>query len=183
MTRSNALSAPPALADETIRLEPLTQADVPDMLALTADPDIIRFTRVPTDSDEPFVRDWIGRYETGWDDGTRAGFAVRGRDGEFLGFAELVELDLDQREAELGYMVAPAARGRGVASRAVEFLTRWAFDELGLLRLELRIDVENAPSVRVAERSGYRLDGVLRNVYFKEDARCDLGVWSGLSSD
>jgi len=183
LTRSNALSAPPALADETIRLEPLTQADVPDMLALTSDPGIIRFTRVPTDSDERFVRTWIGRYETGWDDGTRAGFAVRGNDGEFLGFAALVDLDLDQREAELGYMVAPAARGRGVASRAVELLTRWAFDALGLLRLELRIEAENTPSVRVAERVGYRLDGVLRNVYFKEDERCDLGVWSRLSSD
>jgi RimJ/RimL family protein N-acetyltransferase len=177
------VGAPPRLADDTIRLEPLTQADVPDMLALTVDADIIRFTRVPTDADEPFVRDWIGRYEAGWEDGSRAGFTVRAGDGEFLGFAALVDLDLEHHEAELGYMVAPAARGRGVASRAVALVTQWAFDELGLLRVELRIDVGNAPSERVAERAGYRLDGVLRNVYFKEDARCDLGVWSRLSSD
>ena len=177
------LAAPPRLADDTIHLEPLTQADVPDMLALTGDADIIRFTRVPTRADEQFVRDWIGRYEGGWEDGSRAGFSVRGRDGAFVGFAALVDLDLERREAELGYMVAPAARGRGVARRSVELLTHWAFDALELLRVELRIDVENAPSARVAEGAGYRLEGVLRNVHFKEDSRCDLGVWSRLSSD
>jgi RimJ/RimL family protein N-acetyltransferase len=175
--------APPELADDTIRLEPLTQADVPALLALKDDPDIIRFTRVPTVVDEEFVRGWIGRYEAGWGDGSCAGFSVRGTDGGFLGFAALVDIDLEQSEGELGYMTAAAARGRGVAVRAVNLLTRWAFDELGLLRVELRIDVENAPSERVAERAGYRRDGVLRSVYFKEGARCDLGVWSRLSSD
>jgi RimJ/RimL family protein N-acetyltransferase len=62
-------------------------------------------------------------------------------------------------------------------------LTRWGFDELGLIRLELRIDVENPASERVAERSGYRRDGVLRNVHFKAGLRCDLGIWSRLSQD
>src|SRR5205823_4885312 len=140
-------------------------------------------TRVPAGADEAFVRGWIGRYERGWDDGSRAGFAVRGGDGTFLGFAALVDLDLEHREGEIGYMVAPAARGRGLARRAVELLTRWGLGELGLLRLELRIDVANVPSALVAGRAGYRLDGVLRNVHFKEGIRCDLGVWSRLSSD
>jgi RimJ/RimL family protein N-acetyltransferase len=175
--------APTELADDTIRLQPLTHADVPALLALKDDPDVIRFTLVPTVVDEDFVRGWIGRYEAGWADGSRAGFSVRGRDGGFLGFAALVDLDLEQRQAELGYMTVAAARGRGVAVRALDLLTQWAFDELGLLRVELRIDVENTPSERVAERAGYRRDGVLRNVYFKEGARCDLGVWSRLSSD
>jgi RimJ/RimL family protein N-acetyltransferase len=172
-----------SLADDQITLEPLTQSDVPELARLVDDPEIIRFTRVPSGADETFVLGWIGNYERGWQDGSRAGFAVRDRDGAFLGFAALVELDLEHHEGELGYMVAPAARGKGVASRAVELLTRWSFDELELLRVELRIDVENTASARVAERSGYQREGVLRNVYFKEGARCDLAVWSRLSQD
>jgi len=78
-------------------------------------------------------------------------------------------------------MVAPAARGRGVAPRAVELLTCWGFDELHLIRLELRIDVQNPSSERVAERAGYQRDGVLRNVHLKEGHRGDLAVWSRLS--
>jgi RimJ/RimL family protein N-acetyltransferase len=153
------------------------------MLALTADPDVVRFTRVPAGADEAFVRGWIKRYEDGWDDGSRAGFAIRGQGGTVLGFAAFVELHLEQQEGEIGYMVAPAARGRGVAPRAVELLTRWGFDALGLIRLELRIDVQNPASELVAARTGYEREGVLRNVHFKDGLRCDLAVWSRLSHD
>jgi RimJ/RimL family protein N-acetyltransferase len=169
------------LSDEAIRLDPLSQSDVPLLHSMTADPDVVRFTRVPAGADEAFVSGWIGRYEAGWDDGSRAGFVVRSHEGEFLGFGAIVHLDRETREGEIGYMVIPAARGRGIAPRTVELLTRWGFDELGLLRLELRIDVRNTPSERVAERSGYEREGVLRNVHLKEGARGDLGVWSRLA--
>jgi RimJ/RimL family protein N-acetyltransferase len=178
------LTAPdPPLHDDEIRLEPLTLAHVPAMLPLTEDPDVVRFTRVPAGADETFVRGWIKRYEDGWHDASRAGFAILAREGGFLGFAAMVALDLDHREGEIGYMVAPSARGRGIAPRAVELLTRWGFDELGLIRLELRIDVQNPASERVAERTGYQRDGVLRNVHFKEGLRGDVGVWSRLRPD
>jgi RimJ/RimL family protein N-acetyltransferase len=173
----------PPLHDDLIRLEPLALAHLTEMLGLADDPDVVRFTRVPAGPDETFVRGWIRRYEGGWQDGSRAGFAIRGRDDGFLGFAGLVDLELEHREGELGYMVAPFARGRGIAPRAVELLTRWCFDELGLIRLELRIDVQNPASERVAERTGYLRDGVLRNVHFKEGLRCDVGVWSRLRQD
>jgi RimJ/RimL family protein N-acetyltransferase len=139
---------------------------------------------MPTGADEAFVRGWLGRYEAGWDDGSRAGFQICGTaDGAFFGFAAIVHLDLDAREGEIGYMVVPAARGRGVSVRAVDLLTHWAFDELGLERLELHIDVTNIASERVAERAGYRRDGVLRNVHFKEGLRSDTAIWSRLSTD
>ena len=173
----------PPLQDDLIRLEPLAPAHLAELLALADDPDVVRFTRVPAGADETFARRWIGRYQGGWQDGSSAGFAIRDHDAGFLGFAGVVDLDLEHREGEIGYMVAPSARGRGIAPRAVELLTRWGFDELGLIRLELRIDVENPASERVAERSGYVREGVLRNVHFKEGLRCDLAVWSRLRQD
>ncbi len=180
------LEAPsaPELADDAIRLEPLGQSIVQELLALLDDPDIVRFTRVPDGADEQFARSWIKRYEDGWDEGSRAGFAIHPNDGDaLLGWAGLVELDLERRQGEIGYLVAPAARGQGIALRTVMLLTRWGFAELGLERLELRIDPENIPSTKVAERAGYRLEGVLRNLHFKADKRADVGVWSRLSQD
>jgi RimJ/RimL family protein N-acetyltransferase len=94
-----------------------------------------------------------------------------------------VRLSLDERQGEIGYVVAPAGRGRGLAARAVMLLTGWGFSELGLERIELRIDPRNVASERVAERAGYRREGTLRSVAFKEDARSDVGVWSRLTSD
>ena len=180
------LEAPdPPLADDTIRLEPLTQAHHAAVLALTEDDDVRRFTRVPADGvDGAFVTNWIARYERGWEDGTRVAFAILdARTGEFLGFAAAVDLELEARQAELGYMIAPAARGRGAATRALALLTRWCFDALGLERLELRIDPANESSNRVAERVGYRREGVLRNMHLKEGLRTDVGVWSRLATE
>jgi RimJ/RimL family protein N-acetyltransferase len=173
----------PPLADEEIRLEPLAQAHVPGFVDVVHDPAVRQFTFVPPDPDEEFVRGWIRRYEEGWEDGSRAGFAIVDGPGEVVGFAAVVQLDLDGREGELGYLVAPAARGRGVAGRAVALLTDWCFQTLGLVRLELRIDVDNGPSERVAERLGYVRDGILRSKYFKEGRRSNVGIWSRLNDD
>jgi RimJ/RimL family protein N-acetyltransferase len=162
----------------------MSQAHAPEMLALARDAEFERFTRVPVGADAPFVERWINRYESGWDDGSRAGFAIRGvEDAAFLGFAAVVELELDALQCELGYGVVPAARGRGIAGRALDLMTRWCLDELGLERLELRIDTANTGSAKVAERAGYRLEGVLRNSYVKDGLRADVGVWSRLKQD
>jgi len=162
----------------------MSRSDVPELLELVGDEAIKEFTLVPTDAGESFVRSWIRGYEDGWRGGTRAGFVVRAvGDGGFLGFASMFRLDLPAREAEIGYAIAPSARGRGVAGRALALLTRWGIDDLGLERLELRIAVTNPASERVAVRGGYLREGVLRRVHFKEGRRVDLGIWSRLRED
>ena len=173
----------PPLADDAITLERLSQSHVQAFAELIHDPAIIRFTMVPTRPDRNFAANWVARYERGWGEGSRAGFAILGEAGEIVGFAGIFGLDEPGAEGEIGYFVAPAARGQGIAGRAVALLTRWGFEDLGLERIELRIDMENVASARVAERAGYRLDGVLRSKHFKEGLRTDVGVWSLLRSD
>jgi RimJ/RimL family protein N-acetyltransferase len=178
------LKPAPPLADDLIRLEPLEQRHaLPLLAAVEGDADIVRYTRVPPDPDEAFVRSWIRRYENGWDDGTSAGFAAVDEAGGLLGFASLVHLDLSAREAELGYLVSRQARGRGVATRAVVLLTRWSFDDVGLERLELLINPGNTGSERVAERAGYVLEGILRSKHVRDGHRADFGVWSRLAAE
>jgi RimJ/RimL family protein N-acetyltransferase len=173
----------PPLADDAIRLVPVGPGHVPDMEALIQDPDARRFTRVPSDPPAGFASTWRTRYAEGWRDGSRAGFAIESHEGDFLGLGMIVEIDWDGQEGEIGYVLAPAARGRGAATRTVRLLTDWGFEELGLERIELLIDVANPASERVAERAGYVKEGVLRSSWFKEEIRVDLGVWSRLRSD
>ena len=162
-----------------MRLEPLEERFVPDFEALTLDPDVLRFTRVPTSREAGFGAGWIAGYVRGWEDGARAGFAIVGEvNSAFLGMIGLIRIDWDALDAELGYVVAPAARGRGVAGRAIDLVSRWAFDELRLARIEAWIDVENAASQRVAERAGYTREGVRRSTHFKEGNRVDMAVYS-----
>jgi RimJ/RimL family protein N-acetyltransferase len=182
---SRRLTAPePQLADGVIRLEPISAVDHAALLELVGDEAVVAFTHVPTGADADFVTGWIARYDRGWLDGSCAGFVARDvADGSFLGFAAIVHLDLEGHEGEIGYAVAPAARGRGVARRSVQLLTGWGFDELALIRVVLDIDVANPASERVAESCGYRREGVRRSAYFKEGRRADVGIWSRLRDD
>jgi ribosomal-protein-alanine N-acetyltransferase len=178
--------SPPArpLSDGVVRLEPLDERFVADFDSLAADPEVIRFTRVPEERTDGFAAMWIDSYVQAWQDGSRAGFAIVDHaDGAFLGMAGLVQLDLEMAEGEIGYVVAPAARGRGIAGRAIRLLARWAFDELGLMRLEAWIDVANEPSVRAAERAGFSYEGIRRSVQVKKNKRADMAVYSLLPGD
>ena len=167
-------------SDGTIRLEPLGAQHLEGLADLGRDPAVRQFTYVPDPWVEGFERTWLERYDQ--PDGRRAGFAIVDEaDGAFLGMAALVTLDLGGRQAEAGYIVGPWARGRGIASRALTLLTDWALDELGLVRIELRITAGNAPSIRVAEKCGYEREGVLRSVHFKQGRRSDVAVYSRLA--
>ncbi len=173
----------PPLSDEAIWLEPLDERFVPHFDQLADDPDIVRFTRVPSAPGAGFTAAWVGRYVSGWDDGSRAGFAILSSDDAFLGMVAIVELDLAGRQGEIGYMVAPAARGRGVAGRALRLVSAWALGSLGLERVELRISSDNEPSLRVAERLGFVREGVLRSLHLKDDLRSDVVVYSLLRGE
>ena len=171
------------LADDVIRLVPLTAAHAPGVAELVQDPDVRRHTRVPSDPPSGFESAWLAMYEEGWRDGSRAGFAIETHDAEFLGLGMFVRMECEARQGEIGYVVGPAARGRGVATRTLRLLTDWGFSQLGFERIELWIDIANPASERVAERAGYAREGVLRSYWFKEDIRRDFGIWSRLRDD
>jgi RimJ/RimL family protein N-acetyltransferase len=173
----------PPLADDAIRLVPLAIGYVPDFERLLEDPEVVRNTRVPSSPPPDFASAWVNRYVQGWQDGSRAGFAIHSHEAVFLGFGGVVDLDLDAAQGEIGYVVAAEARGRGIATQAVGLLTRWGFDELELERITLVIDVANAVSEKVAERCGYVREGTLRSAHVKEGLRADTGIWSRLRTD
>jgi len=166
-----------------LRLEPFADAHLDEVEAILGDPDILRFTRVPEPPPPGFARGWMERYEAGRRDGTREAFAAVDDESRLVGLALAPQIDRDERELELGYLVAPDARGRGVATELLRLLTAWAFEEAGALRITLVIDVENAASQRVAERAGYVREGVMRSIAFKADRRIDAELWSRLPSD
>jgi RimJ/RimL family protein N-acetyltransferase len=86
----------------------------------------------------------------------QAGFLIADRvTGERLGN---IALSHEDGVGDLSYWLAPAARGRGVATRAVRLMAEWSFATLGLRELRLSARVDNQPSRAVAERAGFRRD-------------------------
>jgi RimJ/RimL family protein N-acetyltransferase len=173
-----------ALTDGVVALVPLSVEHLTGLEEVGNDPLVQRFTRVPDQFGTQEAARWLGLYEQGWDDGSRAGFAILDTATDaFLGMIAFVVLRLESLEAEVGYIVAPEARGRGVANRALTLLTAWGFETVGLERIELRAELENPASLKVAERCGYVREGTLRGVHLKGIRRGDMALYSRLAAD
>jgi RimJ/RimL family protein N-acetyltransferase len=146
----------PPLSDGVITLRGFESSDVATLVEICQDPEIPRWTLVPDHYSEQDAHDYLARVAAGLADGTRASFViVDAGDGRMLGTGGLMAIDHAVGCGEIGYMLAAPARGRGAATRAVHLLVQWAFEALGLERVELHIDSHNAPSLAVAARAGF----------------------------
>ncbi|MEU3268512.1 GNAT family N-acetyltransferase [Streptomyces bacillaris] len=148
-----------SLTADGLLLRPWREEDVPALLEAYDDPVMRQWVRLPVSTPEEAAR-WLELQREGWASGTRFSFAVTdvSRGGELVGNLALKRPGPGPERAEVGYWTAAWARGRGVAPRALEALTAWAFTafaEEGLVRLELLHQVDNVASCRVAEKSGY----------------------------
>lgn len=95
--------------------------------------------------------------------------------GRLVGSVGLHRTDWQVPKTEVGYWVRRSELGKGYASEGVEALVAWALNGLGAQRVELVTDEENTSSRRVAERCGFKLEGILRNVQRAPDGslRCN----------
>ena len=167
-----------------IQLVPFGEQHLPGLRLLLADPGVRRYTRVPDPVPDGFDRTWVERYERGRADSTRMNFAIEDSDDNtFLGVAVAPHLDHDERTAELGYVVRIEARGRGVANRGPAAADLLGVPGAGHVPAPVLISVSNDASKRVAQRCGYRFEGVLRGLYVKQDQREDTESWSRLVTD
>lgn len=156
----------PVLDAPRVRLRALRDADIPALFDVFGDPETMRYWSWPA---LPALDD-AARLLQRIHDGFRArtflqwGIADRQTD-TVIGTCTLFRLDLDHRRAEIGFALARTTWGRGLASEAVRAVLRFAFDELGLHRVEADADPRNARSLALLERLGFRREGLLRERY------------------
>jgi RimJ/RimL family protein N-acetyltransferase len=161
-TAGRALPVPPVgFTDGTVALRPWRPSDGLALAELCDDDEIRRRTGVPEvyPAQEAAGRAAFGEAERLAGRGVYLA-VVDARDAVLHGAIDLRTVDAEARTAELGYLLGAAHRGRGTMTRAVELLAGWAFGPVGVERLEVRIDADNAASLAVAERAGFvRADG------------------------
>jgi RimJ/RimL family protein N-acetyltransferase len=182
------IAAPdPPLTDGVVKLRPWDERDVPVLVeCIDGDAEMIRWMdAIPQPYLDKEARAWVEQASSFWLAGTSAPFAVTdpetGRVLGGVGFAWVGE----ERVGEVGYWLRADARGRGLTARAVRLVSRWAFDELGCERLQLRADADNVGSQRVAEKAGFTREGVLRSVHFnpRQQRRVDFVMFSLLPGE
>jgi RimJ/RimL family protein N-acetyltransferase len=144
-------------------LRPGWVANPEALVAAIDDPEIHR--RLPAIPDPFTLEDALGflaETRRQWTDAEGTHFIIA--EGEML--LGMIGLSFDARVprlAEASYWLARQARGRGVTTVALRALVGWAFETLGLRRIEVHAAVDNMPSRKVAEGAGFQLEGVMRS--------------------
>lgn len=176
------LAAEP-LRDGPTALRPWRDSDIPALVEACQDPEISRWTRVPSPYGSADARHYVQQRHDALHTGALAPYAViDSAHDRLLGSISLMRFVWEHRRAEVGYWLAREARGTGHAVRALRLLCRWGFETLGLERIELLAATGNVPSQRVAERAGFTREALLRSYFAHMQKRHDM-IGYGLLAD
>jgi RimJ/RimL family protein N-acetyltransferase len=176
------LPHPLTLNGDGIVLREWRSADLDDLVELLDDPDIARWTPMPSPFDVDAGIAYLKRAYQSRVTGQRIQLAITVDGARPLGEVLLFGVDGGLREAELGYLVGASHRRRGLASGALSLLSRYAHDTLGLSRLLLRIDPGNTASTAVARRCSYRLTGEPPILQVGPHGPTSLDTWESINA-
>lgn len=169
------------LVTDRVVLRVPDERDIDALVQHCSDPEIIAFTTVPV----PYDRAYAAHYVTTlvperWAGGRKLVWGVREAcsPDRLLGIINLFDIDSDRGTAEVGYWLSAEGRGRGIMTDAVTAVLDHAFlpapeGGLGLSRVQWTAAPENVGSRRVAERVGFRFEGVLRGALVLRGRRSD----------
>ena len=174
-----------ALIDEELVLRPFRFTDAAQLYRAVHESlnDLKPWMSWATDQyDEMTAREYITIARARWDEHTFYAFAIT-RGEEILGGCTLSSLHPIYRFCNLGYWVRTSCRGHGIAGRAARLVSQFAFEELGLIRVEIVIAVGNDAGLRVAEKLKAHDEGVLLNRMVIGKSIYDAHMLSLLPSD
>jgi RimJ/RimL family protein N-acetyltransferase len=147
-----------------VTLRPWEPADTAFVYDSCQDPELQRWTRVPTPYTALDAATFVERHARPQPEDDGAFFAITKTDsGEVLGSISFGHIDWAFASAAAGYWVARDARGQGVATRALASLVEWGRRELRLVEVRLEVLAGNVASQRVAERAGFEAAGIERS--------------------
>ena len=176
------LATLPVLESERLTLRPIHEDDLPDLYAVFADPDVMRYWSMPPMRDMDEARAYLAGIERNFAERTGFKWAITRRGGDrLIGTTSLFRLDGPHNTGEIGYALGSAHWGNGYAAEAVHRTCQFGFEQLGLHRIEADIDPRNAGSARTLERLGFQKEGHLRERWIVDGEISDT-AWYGLLS-
>jgi RimJ/RimL family protein N-acetyltransferase len=174
----------PTLHTTRLLLRPFSESDTDAIFALQSNPRVLRYWDSPPWQDRAQAERFIARCKQIELDEFGVRLAIeRISDGKFIGWCSLMSWNKEFRSAKIGYCLAEAAWGQGVATEAGRALVRWAFDTLNLNRVQAEADTRNIASGRVLEKLGFLREGTLREDCIVEGEVSDSWVYGLLKRD
>ena len=121
--------------------------------------------------------EYIGRCNGQLQQGTDVSYLITVNE-QAAGRIGLHHIDHQNKSCAVGYWIAEAFSGKGIVTKACRGLITIAFETLGLNRIEIKCATGNQKSAAVAERLGFKKEGVLRQAEWVNDQPLGLNVYS-----
>ncbi|MEJ3741864.1 GNAT family N-acetyltransferase [Actinomycetes bacterium KLBMP 9797] len=171
-------------APEEVTLRRPDERDLDAMVAACRDPEAVRWTTVPDPYQRSDAADFALRIApVTWARGFGVIYAIADPTDAYAGTIDLRISPTDPLTGEVGFLVAPEARGRGYATAALTALCDWSFAALGMERIQWHAEVGNVASRRVAEKTGFTIEGTVRGALAHRGERRDAWVGGLLPED
>lgn len=155
------MSAAPVIETERLILRGHVKADLDECFAMWGDAEVTRYIGgKPAALDEVWSR--LLRYVGHWNQMDYGFWAVREKaSGRFVGEVGFADFKRQMSPSfgdtpEMGWVLSPAVQGKGYATEAVNAALAWADQRFAAGRTVCMISPENAPSLRVAAKAGFR---------------------------
>jgi RimJ/RimL family protein N-acetyltransferase len=165
-----------------LRLPELRDAD--GLVIACGDPETTRWTTILGGYNHERALGFINEYAPGWWQRGQGGcWVITDAEDTYSGQIDLRIFESDPKIADVGFLTAPHARGRGYMTAALRVVAEYGLRELGLQRVEWKAHVGNVASRLVAERAGFQYEGVMRNGCKKGDTYVDSWVAALVQGD
>jgi RimJ/RimL family protein N-acetyltransferase len=173
---THAIEVPARIEGARCALRPFVGSDLPAWAqAFVDDPDLGAAIGTETDPDEESLRDRPAKNAEGAAAGEYVDLAiVDPADDHLLGGVILHSFDWRHLHTEVGFWLTAAARGAGIASEATALCVEWAFTDLGMHRVEITTLPQFDRVLALAERLGFRREGVMRERNLERGRRLDV---------
>ncbi|MGI6669711.1 MAG: GNAT family N-acetyltransferase [Acetivibrionales bacterium] len=174
----------PRLETERLVLRKLKPQDENDIFEYASDDEVTRFLTWPShksvENSRSFISFTLGRYEK--DEAGEWGIVLK-ETGKLIGSIGVVSCDMNNRRAEIGYVLSRNYWGRGIMPEAVSRVVKFAFEEMKLNRIECCHFLLNEKSGRVMQKVGMSFEGVAREKIFAKNRYWDVKQYAILRSD
>lgn len=157
------------LESEDFVLRKIEMKDIPDIIELYSSKELMVYDRVPRIEDEKSAKRFIEEIYDKYDNRERIDWGIVHKEtGKLIGIFALYNISLIDSRGEIGYILNPQFRHKGIMQVVTSWMIDFLFNYVGMHKLEANINIHNESSIRMCENVGFKMEGSRKSYLFNK---------------
>ncbi|MEQ2464415.1 GNAT family N-acetyltransferase [Niallia hominis] len=174
----------PTLETERLLLRKITLEDAWDMHYYGSNENVSKYVTWETHKSLSDTREFIEFVLTKYENKKIAPWGIEYKEnGKLIGTIDFVSWQLKHNIAEIGYVLSQDYWGKGITTEAAKEVIKFGFENMDLVRIQARCDIENIGSARVMEKVSMTFEGVIRKGIFVKSKHRDIKMYSIINEE